>query len=59
MNTINCLVIDDEKQARNALRDLIVNDFPYVHIIAEADVKAAALDPTDRKEIRLIDGSGR
>ncbi|MBK7588447.1 MAG: hypothetical protein IPI22_08960 [Bacteroidetes bacterium] len=47
MNTINCLVIDDEKQARNALRDLIVNDFPYVHIIAEADGVATAIAAID------------
>jgi hypothetical protein len=35
------------------------NEKSSYYIIAEADVKAAALDPTDRKEIRLIDGSGR
>ncbi|HQW46145.1 MAG: response regulator transcription factor [Bacteroidetes bacterium] len=65
MNTINCLVIDDEKQARNALRDLIVNDFPYVHIIAEADGVATAIAAIDTHkpdliflDINLGDGTG-
>jgi two-component system LytT family response regulator len=62
---INCIIIDDEKQARNALRDLLTVNFTHLHIIAEADGVTAAVTAIDAHkpdliflDINLGDGNG-
>jgi two-component system LytT family response regulator len=65
MKKYKALVVDDETQARNALRDLIETDFPQIEIIAEADGVDTAIQAIDSNnpsivflDINLGDGSG-
>ncbi len=65
MNVINCIMVDDEKQARNALRDLLQSNFPHLNIVAEADGVNAAVTVIDTYkpdliflDINLGDGTG-
>lgn len=62
---MNTLIIDDEKQARNALRDLLQTDFQHIEILAEADGLEAAIEAIDLHkpdliflDINLGDGTG-
>jgi two-component system LytT family response regulator len=59
------VIIDDETQARNALRELIVTSFPEINIIGEADGVETAIEIVAEKnpdivflDINLGDGSG-
>ncbi len=65
MNIINALIVDDEKQARNALRSLLQSHFPEINILAEADGVGAAVEAIDNHkpdliflDINLGDGTG-
>ncbi len=59
------LIIDDEKQARNAIRSLLEGDFNDLEILAEADGVQAAVTAIDTYkpdliflDINLGDGTG-
>ena len=59
------LIIDDEKQARNAIRSLLESDFSDLMIVAEADGVQAAVSAIDTHkpdliflDINLGDGTG-
>lgn len=65
MNIINALIIDDEKQARNALRSLLNGHFFEITIKAEADSVKSAVENIDLHkpdlvflDINLGDGTG-
>lgn len=65
MKNYTAIIVDDETQARNALRDLIQTDFPHIRIIGEADgVETAIQSISTQKpqivflDINLGDGSG-
>ncbi len=65
MRKHSAIIIDDETQARNALRELINTDFPQIEIIGEADgVETGILAISTKKpdivflDINLGDGSG-
>lgn len=65
MNLVNCIIIDDEKQARNALRELVQTAAGELNIVAEADGVAAAVAAIDLHQpdlifldINLGDGTG-
>ncbi|MBK7958347.1 MAG: response regulator transcription factor [Bacteroidetes bacterium] len=65
MKNYTAIIIDDETQARNALRDLIQTDFPNISIIGEADGVETAVQAISTKkpqivflDINLGDGSG-
>jgi two-component system LytT family response regulator len=65
MRKHSAIIIDDETQARNALRELINTDFPQIEIIGEADgVETAIFAISTKKpaivflDINLGDGSG-
>ncbi len=65
MKLIQCLIIDDEKQARNALKDLLQPFAAELTIVAEADGVSAAVTAIDQckpdlifLDINLGDGNG-
>lgn len=51
---IKAVLIDDEKQARNALRELIESHCPEVEIIAEADGVSAAVECIEMHKPQLV-----
>lgn len=65
MKKYSAIVIDDETQARNALRELINTDFPFIDIVSEADGVHSAIQAISLHsphivflDINLGDGTG-